>query len=542
MASKRFPVRKQSEQCTDFVNLEAKFSGEMEARVAVDGQAAGEEECQVESSAAAAAAQVGDRKEFSSKKKQQGGFKSMVVKFVRRVVGVKQSSKSRTVEGGDWCAEDGKRPLRSGVYDSDHSLRRSISRKVNDACLEPELVQANPMHDRETEFRRCESVRPFTSACSNASKRTVDDKVWRGQETGSSYRLCKGLGRGGYGTVYEARRESDGELVAIKEPLRRSITAVREVSALKAFRNAGGSPYVVQLWDIIKNNSGGDALSTSIVLELCDTNLLEFREHHNLPEAVRMEMTRQYFSGLGFCHAHGYLHGDLTLVNVLVSIRQGVVKLTDFGLSRKLEHGSLSSTCHGIVPRQDVLCPEQTEGVQIGGAMSESDLRILAKDLESSVKLLVDLWLSFYELSSNAPNGIHAMNEEATEDMQVERKMLLRSACKFVCNTLGKPMSGRIREFREEVVRWCRESSEPVNAKSVLCEFLLWMAKQPQAGYMWHSMEIPEALVENCFLLCYQLDNDVLISAEGISERLDSIVCAETRAASKQFFEDLVKQ
>ncbi|MCH9651948.1 MAG: serine/threonine-protein kinase [Deltaproteobacteria bacterium] len=151
------------------------------------------------------------------------------------------------------------------------------------------------------------------------------------------YRVLRELGRGGFSTVYLARRD-DGHFdmqVAIKrvhrhlrspEVLRR-LRRERQILALLDHPNIGrifdggstedGTPYVVMEY---------------IVGEPID----QYCRHHDLDMADRLRLFRQVCEAVQYAHRNLVLHRDLKPSNILVN-RTGAVKLVDFGIAKLLQ-------------------------------------------------------------------------------------------------------------------------------------------------------------------------------------------------------------
>ena len=60
------------------------------------------------------------------------------------------------------------------------------------------------------------------------------------------------------------------------------------------------------------------------------------QRYRSLGEDVIKNYTKQLLNGLSYLHYHGVIHRDLKSANVLIT-SAGVVKLTDFGSSRRFE-------------------------------------------------------------------------------------------------------------------------------------------------------------------------------------------------------------
>jgi eukaryotic-like serine/threonine-protein kinase len=166
------------------------------------------------------------------------------------------------------------------------------------------------------------------------------------------YELGALLGKGGMGSVYRARRRSDGMVVALKltrpemvvEPLARDVF-LREVEVTARLRH----PNVVALLD---HGIEGDAFF--FVLEYCaggSLSALLLQRDDPLPADVALRITRQVLEGLSEAHAQGFVHRDIKPENVLLAdadMREA--KLADFGLAKSFEQAGLSGlTATGAV-------------------------------------------------------------------------------------------------------------------------------------------------------------------------------------------------
>ncbi|KAJ2000680.1 ATP binding, partial [Coemansia thaxteri] len=69
------------------------------------------------------------------------------------------------------------------------------------------------------------------------------------------------------------------------------------------------------------------------------------QQHGPLPESVVHSFVRQIVAGLGYLHASGVLHRDIKGANILVD-ETGTCKISDFGVSRKVDHSSLQAAAH----------------------------------------------------------------------------------------------------------------------------------------------------------------------------------------------------
>jgi serine/threonine protein kinase len=168
----------------------------------------------------------------------------------------------------------------------------------------------------------------------------------------ADYELGPLLGKGGMGSVYQARRRRDGAVVALKltrpemvlEPLARDVF-LREVEVTARLRH----PNVVALLD---HGIEGDTFF--FVLEFCAGGSLSavlLRRDDPLPTDVAVRITRQVLDGLSEAHAQGFVHRDIKPENVLLTDPEmSEAKLADFGLAKSFEQAGLSGlTATGAV-------------------------------------------------------------------------------------------------------------------------------------------------------------------------------------------------
>ncbi|XP_030380421.1 cyclin-dependent kinase 6 [Scaptodrosophila lebanonensis] len=149
------------------------------------------------------------------------------------------------------------------------------------------------------------------------------------------------IGTGAYGTVYKARDNTNGRIVAIKK-VRIALTengvpmsTLREISLLKQL-NACDHSNIVKLFEVCQFLERDGKLMILLVFEYLEQDLSDYIE--NLPKSGVSRTTIQRFSrelltGVDFLHSHRIIHRDLKPQNLLIS-SQGHLKIADFGLAK----------------------------------------------------------------------------------------------------------------------------------------------------------------------------------------------------------------
>ncbi|MGL4550070.1 MAG: serine/threonine-protein kinase, partial [Gemmataceae bacterium] len=158
------------------------------------------------------------------------------------------------------------------------------------------------------------------------------------------YTLIRELGRGGMGIVYQARREADGAVVALKTVLPAVMPRPdalarfqREMAILQRLTH----PHIVRFLDT--GESGG-------LLYF----VMEYVEGTSAAEAVKLtgpfaparaaRLTAQLLEALAHAHLQGFIHRDVKPGNLLLTTLDGdeAVKLADFGLGRTYQASAMS--------------------------------------------------------------------------------------------------------------------------------------------------------------------------------------------------------
>lgn len=161
------------------------------------------------------------------------------------------------------------------------------------------------------------------------------------------YRIEELLGRGGMGAVYRARRESDGELVAVKMMIPRVAASPQhrdgflrelELNARLAHDN------VVRVLD-----HGSSGVGFYFVMEHCAGGSVAdlARRRGNLAPREVVPLIVQACRGLAAAHERGLVHRDIKPANLLLTDPDGgTLKVADFGLAKEFEKAGLSGLTH----------------------------------------------------------------------------------------------------------------------------------------------------------------------------------------------------
>lgn len=199
--------------------------------------------------------------------------------------------------------------------------------------------------------RRTELARPVTSPDSRKAGASEDGKGdWLSIP---GYTLLRELGHGGMGTVYLAKRDRDGESVAIKVML--SKVAIDEKRRQWFLREMELLDYLVHpnIVTFVERGSTGNAFF--FVMEHCESGdvkkLVESRGGRLQTRTV-VPIMMQSLKGLAHAHDEHVVHRDIKPPNLLLFGQMGSwqVKVSDFGLAKNFDKAGLSGmTATGVI-------------------------------------------------------------------------------------------------------------------------------------------------------------------------------------------------
>jgi len=189
-----------------------------------------------------------------------------------------------------------------------------------------------------------------------------------GTEFGN-YRLAELLSRGGMGVVYLAEDVHTGvpivlkavrpELAHRKDIRDRTLTEGRTLARID-------HPNVVHLNAIVEDATGLWLVMQYIDGESLDHTIKRYtKEGGTIAFTVAIDIFRQILNGVGAAHHEGVVHRDLKPANVLVRRKDGVVKVTDFGIAKPSEEmraGAGAGKTKGVIGSLWYMAPEQVQG------------------------------------------------------------------------------------------------------------------------------------------------------------------------------------
>jgi serine/threonine protein kinase len=160
-----------------------------------------------------------------------------------------------------------------------------------------------------------------------------------GTQIATRYTIEKLLGRGGNGIVYLAKDSRPPRNVALKfisssGEKTNHIRFMNEARLVASLNHAN----IIQIYEI--GESGGREF---ISMEFVDGGSLAalLQSKGQLPLTEACAIMRQVGEAVSFAHRNGIIHRDLKPANILLT-KNGVPKLSDFGLAKSLEATELS--------------------------------------------------------------------------------------------------------------------------------------------------------------------------------------------------------
>lgn len=179
------------------------------------------------------------------------------------------------------------------------------------------------------------------------------------------YAVVRVLGEGGMGVVYLARDIHTGLDVVVKairsELAHRADVRQRTLAEGRALAQID-HPNVVHLKSVVVDGASLWLVMQYIEGESLETKIAGFvarREHMPIDEALAT--LRQIASGLAAAHQEGVIHRDMKPANVLIRRKDGMAKVTDFGIAKVPSDVSREQT-KGILGSLWYMSPEQVTG------------------------------------------------------------------------------------------------------------------------------------------------------------------------------------
>jgi serine/threonine-protein kinase len=287
------------------------------------------------------------------------------------------------------------------------------------------------------------------------------------------YEILSELGRGGMGVVYRARHMRLNRHVALKMILAGTHAGRMEVQRFRLEAEAVAQlqhPHIVQVYDV--GEAEGRAF---LALEFVDGGSLAQRLQTGRPtpeESATLIATLA--RAIDHAHRQQILHRDLKPANVLLTL-EGVPKITDFGLAKRLTDCAGPTASHAIMGTPSYMAPEQAAGrnQELGPA---ADVYALGAIL--------------YECLTGRPpflaeNPLDTIMLLTTEEPLPPRKLAPKSPrdLETIClKCLEKSPRKRYlsaSELADDLQRYI--SGEPILARpaGVVGRFTRWCARQP---------------------------------------------------------------
>ncbi|HNT54661.1 MAG TPA: bifunctional serine/threonine-protein kinase/formylglycine-generating enzyme family protein [Anaerolineaceae bacterium] len=200
------------------------------------------------------------------------------------------------------------------------------------------------------------------------------------------YRIIELIGSGTYAEVYRAEDPLLRRIVALKV-LKGALLSDQE--AVDRFLQEAQTaahlihPQIAWVWDL-GEVEGRYFLAMRYVAGPSLARLLQERGRLPWPEA--WGYLSQISDALVFAHARGLVHRDIKPQNIMVGPTDGAV-LTDFGLVRAMEAGSIGTRTGALMGTPAYIAPEIWQGQPAGPAADQYSLACVLMELLTGRKL-----------------------------------------------------------------------------------------------------------------------------------------------------------
>ena len=328
-------------------------------------------------------------------------------------------------------------------------------------------------------------VRSGKSAAKSTSRNSQEQNNTKRKAHLPGYEIQKVLGRGGMGVVYLAMQEGIERPVALKMILGGMHVDKYVLARFEAEARAIGKfqhENIVRIYDF-----GTHEDIPYFALEFIEGEDLSKRINGEpMPVREAAEMAKSIAEAMQYSHEAGVLHRDLKPGNVLLT-KDGVPKVTDFGLAKELEDDAGISRTGAVVGTPAFMPPEQAMGrtdimgpqADVYGVGAVLYCMLTGRPPFQSTKATDTL----LQVINNDPVEPVALQPGIPKDLQticmkaLQKDLAKRyGSAKELADDLGRylrdePILARPVTRVERVTRWCRRNPKvaiPVATAAVL--------------------------------------------------------------------------
>jgi serine/threonine-protein kinase len=286
---------------------------------------------------------------------------------------------------------------------------------------------------------------------------TPEESLSSGQLFLDRFELQCQLGRGGFGTVYEAYDLQLGRSVALKVPHSDANSESRQRFLIEA-RAAGKLKHnhIVTVFD------GGDAAGTLyIACELIDGKDLAQTIKTLTPSLTQIiNWIRDAACGLNYAHQEGVIHRDIKPANLLVSSDNRIL-VADFGLARRHDDESALTVDGSVFGTPAYMSPEQAVGEtsKIGPASDQYNLGVVLYEILTGR-------LPFY--GNNIPQILHQIQNQEPPRPRSLNPSIPEDLEAICLKAMSRDIPDRytsLQRMADDLQRWLNH--EPVLARPV---------------------------------------------------------------------------
>lgn len=175
------------------------------------------------------------------------------------------------------------------------------------------------------------------------------------------YELLEKIGDGGMAVVYKARCRLLNRFVAIKILKPEFTKDHKFIDSFRRESQAAASlshPNIVNVYDV-----GKEGNIYYIVMELIEGQVLSdiIKNEGPMDYKRAIDITKQIALALSFAHKNHIIHRDVKPHNILIT-SDGVAKITDFGIAKAVNTGTIVGNTGTIIGSVHYFSPEQARG------------------------------------------------------------------------------------------------------------------------------------------------------------------------------------